>query len=137
MTVRELLVERYAPLHQLTPRSVVIYKNTIDHWMRFLGREPRISDFDDLEVSRFLAFRATFTKRGGKTISANTVSKDKAQISALWTFAAKKRLVDQFPSLPRTHLVHRTPKAATVDSMQALMAAASTGKRRMYGCCGL
>jgi len=30
-------------------------------------------------------------------------------------------------------LVHRTPKAATVDSMQALMAAASTGRRRMYG----
>jgi integrase len=30
-------------------------------------------------------------------------------------------------------LVHRTPKAATFDSMQALMAAASTGKRRMYG----
>ena len=133
MTVRELLVERYAPLHQLTPRSVVIYTNTIDHWMRFLGREPLTSDFDDLVVSRFLAFRNTSIKRGGKTLSPNTVAKDKAQICALWTFAAKKRLVEQFPSLPRTHLVHRTPKAATVDSMQALMAAAGTGKRAWYG----
>ena len=133
MTIRELLVERYAPLHQLTPRSVVIYTNTIDHWMRFLGREPLTSDFDDLVVSRFLAFRNTSIKRGGKTLSPNTVAKDKAQICALWTFAAKKRLVEQFPSLPRTHLVHRTPKAATVDSMQALMAAAGTGKRAWYG----
>jgi integrase len=132
MTVRELLVSRYAPLHQLTPRSVVIYKGTIDHWAKFLGREPLLSDFDDLEVSRFLADRATH-RCGGKPISANTVSKDKAQISTLWSWAAKKRLVEQFPSLPRTKIVHRTPKAATVDAMQQLMAAASTGKRKMYG----
>ncbi len=133
MTVRELLVSRYAPLHQLPPRSVVIYLNTIDHWKRFLGREPMIADFDDLEVSRFLVSRTGAKKKGGKTISANTVAKDKAQLSALWTFAAKKRLVDQFPSLPRTHLVHRTPKAATVDTLEAMMAAAATGRKKMYG----
>ena len=133
MTVRELLVSRYAPLHQLTPRSVVLYKGTIDHWQRFLGREPLISDFDDLEVARFLQSRVGATKRGGKTISANTIAKDKAQISALWTFAAKKRLVNQFPSLPRTRLVHHTPKAATVDGLQAMMTAATTGRKKMYG----
>ena len=133
MTVRELLVSRYAPLHQLTPRSVVIYQGTIDCWARFLGREPLVSDFDDLEVARFLQSRVGHKKRGGKTISANTIAKDKAQISALWTFAAKKRLVDQFPSLPRTRLVHHTPKAATVDGLQAMMTAASTGRKKMYG----
>lgn len=133
MTVRELLLNRYAPLHQLTPRSIVIYQNTIDHWERFLGREPLTSDFDDLEVARFLQSRSHAKKRGGKTISANTVAKDKAQISALWSFAAKKRLVEQFPSLPRTRLVHHTPKAATVDGLQAMMHAATTGKKRMYG----
>ena len=62
MTVRELLVSRYAPLHQLTPRSVVIYRGTIDQWATFLGREPAISDFDDLEVSRFLQHRFTSSR---------------------------------------------------------------------------
>ena len=132
MTIRELLVSRYAPLHQLTPRSVVIYKGTIDQWATFLGREPVTSDFDDLEVSRFLQHCVSRTV-AGRPISANTIAKHKAQICTLWNFAAKKRLVEHFPSLPRTHLVHRTPKAATVDSMQALMAAAGTGKRAWYG----
>lgn len=133
MTVRDLLVSRYAPLHQLTPRSVRLYAGTIDAWTRFLGREPQLSDFDDLEVSRFLQARAATTKRSGRPISANTVAKDKAQLSALWTFAAKKRLVEQFPSLPRTRLVHHAPKAATLDSLEAMMAAAATGRKQMYG----
>lgn len=133
MTVRELLISRYAPLHQLTPRSVTLYQGTIDAWSRFLGREPELSDFDDLEVSRFLQARAGTKKKSGRLISANTVAKDKAQLSALWSFAAKKRLVDQFPSLPRTKLVHHAPKAATVDALERMMAAAATGKKRMYG----
>lgn len=133
MTILELLVERYAPLHQLTLRSVTLYRGTIDHWRRFLGREPELSDFDDLEVARFLQARLGHKKTSGRAISANTVAKDKAQIVALWNFAAKKRLVEQFPSLPRTRLVHHAPKAATVDNLQAMMRAAAASKKRMYG----
>jgi integrase len=133
MNVRQLFLDRYAPLHQLVPRSVAIYQQTIDHWAKFLGREPELSDFDDLEVSRFLQSRVGSTRSGGKTISANTISKDKATICCIWSFAAKKRLVEQFPSLPRTKTVHHSPKAATVDSLQAMMAAASTGRRKFYG----
>jgi len=132
MTVRELLIEQYAPLHQLTARSVTLYLGTIDRWAQFLGREPELSDFVALEVAKFLAWRAGNT-RSGRRISANTVAKDKAQISACWSFAAKERLVEKFPSLPRTRLVHHTPKAATVDALQAMMAAAASGRKRMYG----
>ena len=132
MTVRELLVTTYAPLRQLTPRSVTLYAGTIDKWKAFLGREPELSDFAALEVAKFLQWRTTDT-RAGRRISANTVAKDKAQITSLWNFAAKERLVEKFPSLPRTRLVHHTPKAATVDAMQALIAAAGRGRKKMYG----
>lgn len=132
MTVRELLVTTYAPLRQLTPRSVTLYLGTIDKWKAFLGREPELSDFVALEVARFLQSRTNDT-RAGKRISANTIAKDKAQITALWNFAAKERMVERFPSLPRTRLVHHTPRAATVDAMQAMIAAAATGRKQMYG----
>lgn len=132
MNVRELLVTTYAPLHNLVPRSVRLYEGTIDQWARFLGREPELSDFDGLGVAKFLHWRATHI-RAGKQISPNTLAKDKAQISTIWRFAAEQRMVERFPSLPRTHLVHRTPKAATVDVLERMMAAAGAGRKKMYG----
>lgn len=131
MNVRELLVTTYAPLHNLVPRSVKLYGGTIDRWRDFLGREPELSDFDDLEIAKFLQWRAQST-RSGRRISPNTLAKDKAQISTIWRYAAEKRMVEQFPSLPRTHLVHRTPKAATVDYLEKMMVAAGTGRKKMY-----
>lgn len=132
MNVRELLVGTYAPLRGLTPRSVTIYEGTITHWMRFLGREPTLDDFEDIAVARFLQWE-TGRAWKGKPVSANTIAKHKATLIALWSFAAKKGLVRQAPSLPPSKLVHRTPKAATVDVLEAMIAAAASGRKRRYG----
>ena len=39
MTIRQLLLERYAPLYQLSPRTVTLYGHTLDRFRDFLGRE--------------------------------------------------------------------------------------------------
>lgn len=122
MTLREYLIDRYAVLHNLKPRSVVLFGHSVDRFRDFLGREPELTDLDDLQVSRFLRWRAV-TPHRGRVCSAASVRKDMAHILSLWNGAAKKRLVEQFPDLPRNivRVSHRAPQAYTVDEISALV----------------
>lgn len=129
MTVRELLVERYAVLRNLSDRSVVLFGHSVDRFKDFLGREPRLSDFDDLTVAKFLRWRAT-TPHKGRLPSAASVAKDKAHLSALWSFAARKRLAADmtFPDLPRLKVPKRMPRGYTAAEVAMLVKQA---KRRV------
>lgn len=128
MLIRELLVERYAPLHNLSARSVVLFGMSIDRLRDHLGREPEITDFDDLVIAKFLRWRAV-TPHRGKICSPASVAKDKAHLSALWNFAARKRLAAEFPDLPRLRVPTRPPRGYTVDEVSALVKAG----RAAYG----
>lgn len=117
MKLREIFVDRYAPLHDLTDRTIVLYSHTLDRFAEFLGHEPELDDLDDLVVSRFLRWRAKTPRKGGKLPSANSVLKDRTQLSALWSFCAKKRMTTadgkmiEFPALARMRAVERLPRA--------------------------
>lgn len=123
MTIRELLIERYAPLHNLSARSVVLFGHSIDRLRDFLQREPETTDFDDLVIAKFLRWRAV-TPHRGKVCSPASVAKDKAHLSALWNFAARKRIAAEFPDLPRLKVPTRPPKGYTVAEVSALVRAA-------------
>lgn len=129
MLLRELLVERYAVLRNLKDRSVVLFGNSIDRFADFLGREPELTDLDDLTVAKFLRWRAV-TPHKGRIASPASVAKDKAHISSLWNFAARKRLLPdlQFPDLPRLKVPKKAPKGYTVDEVSAIIRRA---KRRI------
>ena len=58
-TVRELFLSRYAPLHQLCPKTIILYGHTLDRFSEFLAHEPQLVDLDDLVVSRFLQWRGS------------------------------------------------------------------------------
>ena len=98
MKLRDLLHTQYAVLKDLREKSVTKHVYTIDRFRDFLqdtfpGRdpEPTLGDLDDLLVMRFLRWRAGVV-RYGKKCSPATVSKDKDNLLALATFAAKKRM---------------------------------------------
>lgn len=122
MTVRELLVERYAVLRNLSDRSVVLFGHSVDRFKDFLGREPELSDFDDLTVAKFLRHRAA-TPHKGRVPSPASVAKDKAHLSALWSFAARKRLAADmtFPDLPRLRVAKKPPRGYTAAEVAALV----------------
>ena len=122
MTIRDFLNDRYAVLHNLKPRSVVLFSGTIDRFRDFLGREPELSDFDDLQVSKFLRWRGT-TPHRGRVCSPASVRKDMAHLVSLWNAAAKKRLIEAFPDLPRglVKVPHRAPSAYTVEEVSAMI----------------
>jgi integrase len=125
MIIRDLMTERYAPLHNLSPRSVQLFNHSIDRLKDFLEREPVVADFDDLTIAKFLRWRAA-TPHRGKICSPASVAKDKAHLSALWNFAARKRIAAEFPDLPRLKVPTRPPRAYTVAEVSAIIRATKT-----------
>ena len=127
MTLREYLTERYAVLHNLKPRTVVLFTSSIERFRDFLGREPELADLDDLQVSKFLRWRSV-TPHRGKVCAPATVRKDMAHLVSLWNAAARKKLVDQFPDLPRNivRVPHRPPRAYTVQEISRMVLAAKS-----------
>lgn len=149
MTIRELLLDRYAPLHMLSDRTVELYRHTLDRFRDYLatvpGRvdpEPTLDDLDDIVVSRFLRWRETTPYRG-KIPARNSVLKDRTQLVAIWTYASKKKLAGsrgpvEWPALPPYRGVERVPRAYTADDVASLIRCAKTRSDKYKGpICGL
>jgi integrase len=118
MLVQELLDAEYAVLRSLKPNAHYQFLLTIKRWEQFLGRQPELTDFDPLVVQRFLNHRKT-------EVSLATVKKDRTHLCAIWGYAAKRRLVDQFPTLPAVRAPQRIPRAYRVQDVSAILTAAS------------
>lgn len=118
MTIRQLLLERYAPLYQLSPRTVTLYGHTLDRFRDFLGREAELTDLEDVVISRFLAHRLEDPAR---PVRRTTVLKDRVQLLAVANYAAKKRLIPEFVTLKPMRAAGRLPEAYSVDDVAALL----------------
>lgn len=129
MLLRDLLIDRYSVLRNLKDRTVLLFGQSLDRLADFLGREPELSDLDDLTISKFLRWRAT-TPHRGRLPSPASVAKDKAHIASLWNFAARKRLAPDllFPDLPRLKVPKRPPRGYTVQEVSALVRQAKRRK---------
>ena len=130
-TIRELLDERYAPLHNLSARTVRLYGHSLDRFRDFLGHEPLISDLEDLTLSKFLRWRAV-TPHRGRIPSTNSVIKDRTQLLALANHAAKKRLIE-FVTLAKARPVERTPRGYSAADVAGLIRVARTREGRTGG----
>lgn len=126
MTLKELLLNRYAPLHDLSEKTVRLYGWTIDRLEDFLEaeegrrRDATTDDLTDLTVVRFLRWRAK-TPHNGKVPSHGSVLKDRTQLVAIATYAARKRLIAEFLELPKMRPLERIPRAYTHAEVQALV----------------
>jgi integrase len=118
MLIRQLLMERYAPLYQLSDRTKVLYGHTLDRFDEFLGRPGTLDDLDDVVVSQFLAHRLTDPKR---PVRRTTVLKDRVQLLAIANYAAKKRLIPEFLTLKPMRAAGRLPQAYMPDDVHRLL----------------
>ena len=140
MTLRELLIDRVAPLKNLSPRSVAMYESTLDRFSDFLGHEPTVDDLDDLTAAKFLRWRSSTVhdqRRG--IISPASLAKDSAHLRSLWTWLAKKRWkrsdgeLIEFPDFARPRVPRPVPKAYKADELAKLVAAARHRKGLIAG----
>jgi len=128
LTLRDVLTDRYAVLHNLSERTVQIMGQSLDRFAQQLGHEPTVDDLDDLAVSRFVRWRLA-TPHRGRLPSPATVRKDLAHILSLANYLARKRatrsdgrLVD-FLDLPRNliRVPQRLPRGYTVEEVQKII----------------
>ncbi|NBT36267.1 MAG: hypothetical protein EBT03_12175 [Betaproteobacteria bacterium] len=128
MNLHDLLVERYAVLHNLKDRSIILFDYSISRLSEFLGRPAQVSDLDDLTISRFVRWRATNQHRGRHPAPA-TVRKDLAHLVSLWNHAARKRMPGangepiEFPDLPRNlvRVPTRPPRGYTAEEVSRMV----------------
>lgn len=114
MTLRDLLDREYAPLRGLAPKALLQYRMTIERYGEHLMREPTLADLDPIAVQQFLAARR-------RIVSIATVVKDRTHLVALWTYAARRRHVSEFPTLPPLKAPGRIPRAYTIAQVSALV----------------
>lgn len=118
MLLRELLDDLYAPLKGISDRTRTLYGLTISAYGEFLGCEPTIEHLSEVPVARFLQHRLADR-------AAATAAKDRAQLRALWEFAARRGIVSDFPTLRTIRVPERVPEAWTILQMQMLLQSAS------------
>lgn len=126
MTLLQFLDDIYVPLSGIGERTRRLYSLTIGSFGRFLGRAATLADFDELVVARFLADRVR--KR-----AAATAAKDRAQLRALWEMAARRKLVESWPTIKIIRVPVRVPECWLTEEFQRLLAAASKEQTTLDG----
>jgi integrase len=124
MLLHHVLRDFYAPLTAISDRTLTLYSYTLRAWGELLGRPPETGDLEELNVARFLQWRV-------RKWAPATAAKDRAQLHALWLFAAKRKMCETWPSIHRVNVPERIPEAWLTDEMQRLMAAAAAEPGRI------
>jgi integrase len=100
-------------------RTKVLYLHTIKHFSLHLGRVALVSDLNDDAVCSFIQARHAAT-------SCHTASRDRTNLMAIATFAAKKRHIPEFLDVPTVPLVYPMPTAYRPEQFAQLMTACRT-----------
>ncbi len=94
------------------------YTLALREFRRFLGHEPTLADLTEDSV---LGWMVAMRSAGGKQNA--TINSSKHRIIALWEWAARKRLVDEFPTIADLKEPRRTPKAWSQEQLNTLLSA--------------
>lgn len=114
MTLRHLLDTEYAVIRALKPTALYQFRLSLTRYGEHLGHEPELEDLDPVRVQAWLGARRS-------QVSAATARKDRTHVVALWGHAARRRLVDQFPTLPPLRAPQRIPRAYRVQDVSAIL----------------
>ena len=116
LTLRAAFETLYRPkrLFGKSPETVRLYHHTFDYFDRYLAREATLDDLADEIV---MGLMESLVDKG---LSVRTANKTRDQISALWNFLARKKIVDQFPDIPALPQPARTPVAWSAKQLAEL-----------------
>jgi len=123
-------LNRYFPVN--TRIQAADTKNQYHFAMRsfktFLGHEPQLADLtDDMVTGWVVALRDQ-----GK-LQRITINERVGRIITFWTWLAKKKIVEQFPFVPRLKQPKRAPRCWTLEEMGKILASAGEAQGRMNG----
>ena len=132
-SLEQIFKEHYlAEKPEITSAATIAqYGKSLHKFSMFLGHVATLEDLTDKNLGRFLRHR---TESGVKARSANGEAK---QIKAIWNWAAKKRLVEQFPTIGKLPEPEIVPKAWTAEQLSKIIATCrrlqAEGHKRLNG----
>lgn len=128
ITLAELFEKyRLRKLLSAAANTVGKYERSIRACRDVLGREPLASDLSDELVAQVMQRKL---EKGRATY---TVNSDRAKLVALWTWGARRGLVDTFPDIDRLRESESAPVAWLRDELPLVIAACDHAKRAIGG----
>jgi integrase len=121
-SVRRVVLDFYLPSNIAIrdPKTRVNYLRACDDLAEFLGRESVLSDLTDETLARFLIWLLDGSQRRRGKLAETTANERFGRIRAFWTWAARKRYVDQFPTVRCVAEPERIPRAWREDELVKL-----------------
>lgn len=119
MTVRDFYKNIFCLmfLRARSPRTKYLYVSTINSFEKFLERKALVSDFNDVTVNKYL----TWHRERGHTPA--TCNKERHNILAMWRFAYRKKILEDWPDVRSEPVPKRTPLAWTQKEIESLFMA--------------
>lgn len=122
-TLMQLCESLYFPLNiRIQEQTRYQYRLAISCYGRFLGHVPTLDDLTDESVTRWMS------KRLQDGLASITVRERAGRLQTLWTWLAKRRVVDAFPTFVKPEAADAHPCALSVAQLSALFR--SAGKER-------
>ena len=117
-----ILRDEYIPVNTkiASEKTTGKYLATIFSFGRYLGHAPTLEDLTDANLGGYMRHLKD------KGLAIHTVNGYRSKILALWNWCAKKRLVDQFPTVQQFAKPQQIPSAWTQADLRKLLAACST-----------
>lgn len=121
-SLRTVVFEFYLPSNIAVrdPQTRRNYARACDDLAEFLGREPTLGDLTDETLSRFLIYLLDGSRRKRGRLAETTANERFGRIRAFWTWAARKRWVDQFPTCRCVTEPEKIPRAWREDELVKL-----------------
>lgn len=103
-----------------SPRTLALYRISLRSFAKFLTRAPVLADLCDDTVNRYLCHYRALPR------SPATTNKERANLLALWRFAARKGYLPSWPDVPKETQPEQVPVAWLPEELKRLFAAAAT-----------
>ncbi len=94
-----------------------LYRVTIRNLGRSLCRPPHLSDLTDDRIREHMAMAL------GRGLSRHTINSERNRLCAMATYAAKKRLIEHFPTIKLMRAPLDTPRCWRVAQLETLLKA--------------
>lgn len=111
-------------IHEPTRRQ---YRIAIRDYGEFLGRDPTAADLDDDRITCWMS------RRLDEGLAPITVRERAGRIQTLWTWMAKRRLVERFPTFAKPRVPESMPLAFSEDELRRFFRSCRKERGRIAG----
>ena len=115
-TIDHVMVHQYFPSRMKisNKKTELQYAFAVSRFARFLGRSATLEDLDDQTLGAFMRHMRD------EGLAPQTINGYWAKLRAFWTWCAKRRMVEEFPTLDRMPEPAKIPRCWTKEELKKL-----------------